>query len=1264
MNRVFRVIFQLTVILFLFDNLLYAQFGTPIAGHVPSKERGDPRYRAQAQLEGNRVRTTIFNFAFTGRTGGQFPIDVQTPYEWPKNTGEVYLALTGVIIGAEVTDSKGQIQHIIDVPDYRTSPDGRTWNLEPIPGYANPSSNSIANSVDPSTWPSFWPDKMNDKQDPGWKGSWNGYFGKNIFNADQEIFAKASDDRYDRYTDFFPDTTDLTRKGLGLIIDQRSLAWSQLLIQDDVFLLYTIRNDGTYNIPKMGVTVWFADFVGGNGDSQDDIADFDILGRFLWSRDADNRAPTFGADPVGAVALTFLETPGNSYDRIDNDGDGETNGPLVTDGTGGTVNLLQDEDPTNGVDDNHNGLVDENQTYVPFGTQKGTTYANGLDDNNNGEPGSPVVTQKMIDEAATDSWTNPATGNTYHWNRWPPNPEADTFWYSPAWSSGKPFFPQSVWLTEVGQRDLGKKFKDNVDNDDAVTNPVTGLREGDSYSNNNLPRIDSAMVKSALAERYHRYRVPGTNVVLYFPYGTANDTAAAWAYLGKRYLNKDGLRDPDVDEGIDEMIDESRTDGVDNDGDWNPLTDDVGLDGVDGTHDPGEGDGKPTSGVGTGEPGEQHVDLTDVKETDQIGITNAQRIAAGGLNINSDATMWFNFMIPGKYFDPAEVRPGEYDLFVSSSLFPLPAGDVQPFSMAVILVNGPVNDPGWDIRRNEVLKKRVRAQETYQNNYRFAIAPITPTLTAVPGDNKVTLYWDNAAEKSYDAFLAHVGGDGHHFEGYRVYRASDPAFQDANNITNGYGVKQFMTPVAIYDEVDGIQGFDSLGIDGIHYNLGTDSGLKHSFVDTTVKNGYTYYYAVTSYSKGFASGGILPSESPIRVNLKSDGSVVLGQNVARVIPEAPSAGYVPPNLGTIKLVKGATTSTVDYTIEDQNAVKGGHTYYITFEDTLITHVGEPDTLTTKNYTLIDSTDGRVLVYKDSLMSDEYEQPIIDGFRLHFNNAPSVGLDANNSRWNDPNVPMFVFEKFSAPGVSGEQRPNDYKVFFGNVGIDTSVSFTYTGITFPAEPVNFRVFNTTTNKFLKFGFLDIDKSDGAGKLSALGTKKDRIVFLEPNAKDSLVVTWWFYLSAQPDTAKQQTNPLPGDTAIIKLKKPFLASDEFSFTAVSQKVDDNLAKMDLNQIKVVPNPYLGSAKWENKNPYTTGRGPRSLHFTHLPAHCTIRIYTPDGELVKQINHNTAIDNGTEDWDMLSNDNLAISYGVYIYHVEAPGIGETIGKFAVIK
>ncbi len=55
---------------------------------------------------------------------------------------------------------------------------------------------------------------------------------------------------------------------------------------------------------------------------------------------------------------------------------------------------------------------------------------------------------------------------------------------------------------------------------------------------------------------------------------------------------------------------------------------------------------------------------------------------------------------------------------------------------------------------------------------------------------------------------------------------------------------------------------------------------------------------------------------------------------------------------------------------------------------------------------------------------------------------------------------------------------------------------------------------------------------------------------------------------------------------------------------------------------------------------------------------------GELVDIIHHSSAINNGTAEWDLLTKENLSTAYGVYVYHVDAPGIGEHIGKFAVIK
>ncbi len=55
---------------------------------------------------------------------------------------------------------------------------------------------------------------------------------------------------------------------------------------------------------------------------------------------------------------------------------------------------------------------------------------------------------------------------------------------------------------------------------------------------------------------------------------------------------------------------------------------------------------------------------------------------------------------------------------------------------------------------------------------------------------------------------------------------------------------------------------------------------------------------------------------------------------------------------------------------------------------------------------------------------------------------------------------------------------------------------------------------------------------------------------------------------------------------------------------------------------------------------------------------------GYLVDTIEHDSIAENGSEAWDMLSKDGMEIAYGVYVYHVDAPGIGTHIGKFAVIK
>jgi len=114
-----------------------------------------------------------------------------------------------------------------------------------------------------------------------------------------------------------------------------------------------------------------------------------------------------------------------------------------------------------------------------------------------------------------------------------------------------------------------------------------------------------------------------------------------------------------------------------------------------------------------------------------------------------------------------------------------------------------------------------------------------------------------------------------------------------------------------------------------------------------------------------------------------------------------------------------------------------------------------------------------------------------------------------------------------------------------------------------------------------------------------------------------------------------------------------------------VSNELASSRMDNIYVVPNPYVGTndieptEKLPNQN-----RGERRIYFENLPMKCTIRIYTLSGDLVTTIDHESGVDNGREFWNLLNRDGFSISYGLYLAHIDAQGVGEKLIKFAIIK
>jgi hypothetical protein len=150
-----------------------------------------------------------------------------------------------------------------------------------------------------------------------------------------------------------------------------------------------------------------------------------------------------------------------------------------------------------------------------------------------------------------------------------------------------------------------------------------------------------------------------------------------------------------------------------------------------------------------------------------------------------------------------------------------------------------------------------------------------------------------------------------------------------------------------------------------------------------------------------------------------------------------------------------------------------------------------------------------------------------------------------------------------------------------------------------------------------------------------------------------------------TGLEPVLPNPGDKLSIKTRKPFASQDVFEFSTTGWQALALDKQNVLDNIYVVPDPYVAVNSLERlQSAALSGRGERRIDFVNLPVQCTIRIFTVSGQLVTVIEHEGFQDNGRHSWDLTTKDGLEIAYGVYFFHVEAPGLGEKLGKFAIIK
>ncbi|MGE5683246.1 MAG: hypothetical protein ACM34K_20480, partial [Bacillota bacterium] len=568
----------------------------------------------------------------------------------------------------------------------------------------------------------------------------------------------------------------------------------------------------------------------------------------------------------------------------------------------------------------------------------------------------------------------------------------------------------------------------------------------------------------------------------------------------------------------------------DEDGDWDPAKHDIGIDGIGPESknypgpDFGEGDGMPSqawfndlNGNGTFDP-EEKATLTetwrqglkwagsepnfgyrDISESDQIGLSGFTAAQWDGkVNVaKNDDLIWQWFTLPE--IDPEQPLLRTYgdNIFCfSTGPMELKKGESQRFSMAIIM--------GENLQ--DMILNSMTSTKILEADYRFAQPPAKPIVKAVAGDHKVTLYWDAKSEQSIDPLTGEKD-----FEGYKIYRSRDFNFSDVYKITDANGNPFLGQPFfnsktgtfAQWDLVDDFSGLAQKEYEGrgVKFNLGENTGLVHEYVDSTVQNGITYYYAVVAYDRGAINKTTKLMELPpteTQAVIQQDpltGKLVFDVNTAEVTPGPLGSGVSEAEAGIgglPKVLSGNATGQVFIKVLEDMAVDNKQ-YKVEFADTTVYSVLDStgvsynfiskDTLLVAlkhqniqkesievydesgalvdpgKYTvnpLMGQIGGKYLnslpkgntykikyryypVYNSSLVNFEDGNPVFDGIRVKVKNQ-KLGVDYANSKFINGAAPTVKSEITYPSVLSGgkkEMLGEDWEVRWYNLDTDAN-----------------------------------------------------------------------------------------------------------------------------------------------------------------------------------------------------------------------------------
>lgn len=441
--------------------------------------------------------------------------------------------------------------------------------------------------------------------------------------------------------------------------------------------------------------------------------------------------------------------------------------------------------------------------------------------------------------------------------------------------------------------------------------------------------------------------------------------------------------------------------------------------------------------------------------------------------------------------------------------------------------------------------------------------------------------------------------------------------------------------------------------------LGEDAGIKNFYTDEGLINGIKYTYAVTSYDTGNPKKG-LPSMESSQI-----------ETMVHVVPRSQPAGYREPTVN-VEMPDAVTVSIEPMVIAPKKVT--GHQYKIVWYGANQTGPGAYITgpgYQPPSYEIIDTVTNQTVVEKqvfdwyDASHFTAYEalSPMFDGIILKMKGVDITYDTPDENPINEVKLTAGTVTdwsvKIESPGAGENTWPNIFWATYYRPHIYT--------ITF-IDDTHVKVVDENLDEEIEF---NDQRADGYAILTGSGWTDEYIPADTPGFFRIFIRGAYVYIF-DPNGELSSGDVFTVDMGGISAPQD---GDELLISTQGESLDSENIKDDLDDIRVVPNPYFVT------NKTVTAEGTDQVFFTHLPPRCTIRVYTLAGELVREIKHeSTTLFNpderlaqgdkgGTAKFDLLNRYNQALASGVYIFHVEALDesnavIGNKIGRFAIIR